>query len=161
MINVKNKFELFALQNHDDGELALVEDTHTYYVWKENKWVEQSTEFSMSLYELNLSMYASKENLTSKQIKEGKKIIKDYARKNKGEFYLLLNNELKYYTIFQVGQEVNQALQNEVYDLLLEFDNVKAIELNDEGLVEIWATYQGTLGLFMLFEYSGGVIKCQ
>ena len=76
---------------------------------------------------------------------------------------MLLNNEMKYYTVFETGCEDGDAtFVQEVMNLLKYFDNVKSIELvNDDTAVEIWATLNGELGAFYLFDYNKGVIRCR
>ena len=56
-IVVKNKTELFAIQNHEPGEMALCVDTNEIYIWdEEHGWTQINVDtkgFEMNLYDLN------------------------------------------------------------------------------------------------------------
>lgn len=162
MISVKTKDILDTVQNHEENELALVEDTHTFYTWRAGSWQENNApEASISMYQLNQQYYDRKEPLNSAELKRGKKDLKSFFSKRKSNYYLLLNNELHYYTFFVVTDKGNNIV-DEIIDLISEFDNVKEIKYNpDNQCMEIWATFKGVTALFMLFDYAGGTIECQ
>ena len=73
---------------------------------------------------------------------------------------MLLNHEFRYFTLFETKHDDLIPAAREVLNVLAYFDDVKAIERVENG-VEIWATYEGQIGMFLFFEYDRGVIKCQ
>ena len=164
MISVKTKEILDTLQNHEENELALVEDTHTFYTWTEaDGWKENNAPTAdISMYNLNCQYYERQEALNDKELKRGRKDIKAFFTKRKANYYLLLNNELRYYTFFAI-KDKGELIEDEIMDLLATcFDDVKEIKYNiDNKTMEIWATFKGVTALFLLFDYDGGVIECQ
>ena len=114
----------------------------------------------MSLYDINKSVYLKKDNLDDFGISECKALIRSYVKKTKAKYYMLLNNELKYYTVFAIDDEGSNKIDLEVINTLKEFDNIKDIK-EDNDSIEIWATLNGELGYFLFFDYDKGVIKCK
>lgn len=111
-------------------------------------------ENSITLYDLNKQVYSQ---LPSIDPVTKKDILTEYIAQTNGKYYLLLNNDLHYYTFFTAGN----SLPEELIKLLKEvMGEVKAIVPQDE-MIEIWATFQGEFHMFAFFDYTGGVIECQ
>lgn len=161
MISVKNKKILNSLINKKEGELAKVEDTNSYYLFKDGKWIETSlSSFSVKTYDIYKQKYDKEDPLDDYKLTCGEKVIEQYVKETNAEYYMLLNHEMRYFTLFQTGcSGDNTPIHKEVMALLDYFDNVKAITREDNG-IEIWATFNGQLGMFLLFDYDKGVIKC-
>ena len=161
MLEVKNKKILLKLRNHKEGECVKVLDEDKIYQYLDGCWKEyEAPKFSMSLYDINKSVYLKKDNLDDFGISEGKALIRSYVKKTKAKYYMLLNNELKYYTVFAIDDEGSNKIDLEVISTLKEFDNIKDIK-EDNDSIEIWATLNGELGYFLFFDYDKGVIKCK
>lgn len=164
MIKLPTKKLLLHLHNHDEKELYYVVEEDKYYKWVKNQWEETKlAQASISLYDINKQAKKDLPDLNDTDLDLGEKNILDFATKNPSQYYMLLNNEMKYYTVFETGCEDGDAtFVQEVMNLLKYFDNVKSIELvNDDTAVEIWATLNGELGAFYLFDYNKGVIRCR
>ena len=118
MISVKTKEILDTLQNHEENELALVEDTHTFYTWTEaDGWKENNAPTAdISMYNLNCQYYERQEALNDKELKRGRKDLKTFFTKRKANYYLLLNNELRYYTFFAI-KDKGELIEDEIMDL--------------------------------------------
>ena len=79
---VKNKNELFAIQNHEPGEMALCTDTNEIYMWDEqygwnlinidNKGLE------LNLYDLNKNIIGQLNPLTPNEITMKVRLIEEY-----------------------------------------------------------------------------------
>ena len=64
MLEVKNKKILLKLRNHKEGECVKVLDEDKIYQYLDGCWKEyEAPKFSMSLYDINKSVYLKKDNL--------------------------------------------------------------------------------------------------
>ena len=161
MIVVPNKKILNSLQNKKEGELARIEDPLSYFVVKDGEWVETSpAQISMTTYDINKQIYEKREALDDYALTCGEAVLAKYIKETDAEFYMLLNHEFRYFTLFETKHDDLIPAAREVLNVLAYFDDVKAIERVENG-VEIWATYEGQIGMFLFFEYDKGVIKCQ
>jgi len=171
MIKVPNSKILMKLKsNNQVGDLALVEETHTLYKWDGANWeVQGRTSFDVSLYELNQGIMTKAPEYTQEQIDEAIKLIQDYVNPIEHEYYMLLSNERKYYTLFDVSIPLDAAkvptilprVENEVIECLKSLGQIKSIELSDQGTIECWVTIGDNSYVYYFFEYDEGVIKCQ
>ena len=81
MIKVKDLKTLKALQNHSEGELALVERGNKIYVYKEDKWVKYDPKdggLTVSLYDVNKMAMPNLPDLTDEKINEAKHMIAQF-----------------------------------------------------------------------------------
>ncbi len=167
MIKVKDLKTLKALHNHDEGELALVEKTNKIYVYKD-KWVEYNPEeggLTVSLYDVNKMAMPNLPDLTDEQINEAKNTIKNFITEN-SHFWMLLNNEKRYYTIFWLSDHRNISLdpriEDEVIECLKELGTIKSIEQVDDA-IEAWIIDKNDSEAYAyyLFNYDKGVVVCR
>lgn len=119
----------------------------------------------MTMYEFNQVGYASLPNLTEQDIDEAKNIIINFLRRVNVNYYMLLNNEEHYYTVFErvttYPLDVTLGLCNEILSCVKELGNLKAIEHNEvmDG-IEFWVTDKdGKCKMYGLFDYTWGVIR--
>ena len=74
----------------------------------------------MKMYDFNQSLYSSLPNISDTEKEEVKKIIIDYLEHNPSKYYMMLNNESHYYTVYsfphgflfdqsRVGSELRSA----------------------------------------------------
>lgn len=89
------------------------------------------------------------------------KLINSLVQPN--HYYLLLCNELKYYTVFISGcGDSKPTLSKELYSCLDNIGQIKSIEVSEDGLaLEIWITNEDDSYCMYFFNYDMGVIKCQ
>ena len=130
----------------------------------EEKQEKVSGNFGMNLYDLNKSLISQMPALTLEQIIRQKEVVVDpFLAAVDSDYYMLLCNELKYYTIFNVMQGLSDSLiTEELFACLNEFcDEVKSIEKTDDGCaIEIWFTKDEETYVMYFFDYAGGVIHC-
>ena len=130
----------------------------------EEKQEKVSGNFVMNLYDLNKSLISQMPALTLEQIIRQKETVVDpFLDAVDSDYYMLLCNELKYYTIFNVMQGLSDSLiTEELFACLNEFcDEVKSIEKTDDGCaIEIWFTKDEEIYVMYFFDYAGGVIHC-
>lgn len=167
MIKVQTKKILDALQSPPDNEIAVVEEDKKVYIYKDLEWqdyVPNDGGLKISLMELNSMLVSQLPALTDEQIDEAKKLIKEYTTTEIANYYMLLNNELRYYTVFLTKTDFLLGLkyiEDEVIDCLNDIGTIKSITVNDDGVLECWVTAEDKSYPLFLFDYTKGVILCK
>lgn len=162
---VKNKAELFAIQNHDPGELVMCVDTGEIYTWEEDAgWTQISVDnkgFEMNLYDLNRNVINQLDPLTPSEITMKMGLIKEYYNKANNIYHMLLCKDFNYYTIFNYDSMLNfPDFSSAVCTIITELGEVYSIELLEDGAMEIWIKPIGEESpyAFYLFPYDAGVV---
>jgi hypothetical protein len=95
-------------------------------------------------------------------IRDKQEIFDNYCDVSEGKYFMLLCNELKYYTIFAYNSHGENSYGKEAIDCLEYFcDSVKDITFNEEtNTIEIWFTKEGETYMMLFFDYTFGVIEC-
>lgn len=176
IIEEHNLYDLSAAE----GDLVYTSDTGRFYIYTvPNGWQIFSTDKfnkiqeeikdtatqlnTLSLYDLNKQLIGQLPNLTPEEIKQKILLIKEFKNIREAEFYMLLSNEIRYYTLFHIDfNTINTySFEEEVIACLEELGYIKSIELNADGVIEIWVTQdsENTIVLY-LFPYDEGVIIC-
>lgn len=167
MINVKTYDILTTLLNKEENEIALVEDEQKLYIYKETEWVEYKPEeggLKISLMELN-SLLVDKLPVLE-DLKKSKRLIKKYVNKH-SNYYMLLNNDLHYYTVFHIDTNSEEKIADVVIECLQSLGEIKSIDKNAGGVIECWITlrepHEATYNSYPLyfFDYTEGVITCK
>ena len=165
MIHVKNLKTLRKLRNHKEGELALVGENKVLYKYKDGNWTVEKTPpkgVTMSLYQINQSVFSSLPDITKDELEHSKEMINDYLSATKSKYYGLINNEEHYFTIFAVKPqyEAYKRLIDELIEALKNLGTIKTIDRDDDKF-ECWVTNSdGISHVYYLFDYSKGVIEC-
>lgn len=116
-----------------------------------------------SSYEVNQNLIYSWPSLTKKEIEKSKEMLEEF--KSQSDCFMLLNNELHYYTVFLISDAYTQ--QDKFSDVLIEVLedlslSIKSIEKTEFNTIEIWLIDKNNKSrAFYLFDYSGGLIECQ
>ena len=162
---VNNKAELFAVQNHEPGEMALCKDTNEIYIWdEEHGWSLITAEekgFEMNLYDLNKNVIGQLDPLTPGEITMKMSLFKDYYDKANNLYHMLLCRDFNYYTIFNYNSMPNTPdFSSIVCTVITELGEVYSIELLEDGAMEIWIRPTGEESpyAFYLFPYDAGVV---
>lgn len=118
----------------------------------------------MTLYEFNKAGYASLPDMTQDALYKASIYVKDFLEQKTpfSKYWLLLSNENKYYTIFHRNSQ-NFSFNNltsEVMDIVSSLGGIKNIEKDSSGnALEFWIDCNGECCLFLLFDYTRGVIE--
>ena len=117
----------------------------------------------MTIYEINKQLMAKEQPLDDEKLLEKKELIAKYAKDH--GYYMLLCNDLRYYTIFDKHCECQidnkPEIANEVIECLRELGEIYAIEPDEEnGTIEIWIRQEEEMYAVYFFDYTGGVIQC-
>ena len=162
---VNSKAELFAMQNHEPGEMALCKNTNEIYIWdEEHGWSLITAEgkgFEMNLYDLNKNVISQLDPLTPGEITMKMSLFKDYCDKANNLYHMLLCRDFNYYTIFNYSSVPNTPdFSSMVCTVITELGEVYSIELLEDGAMEIWIRPTGEESpyAFYLFPYDAGVV---
>lgn len=115
----------------------------------------------MKMYDLNKVGYSSLPNYNDSDIDNAKYIIRKYLTYHPSSYYMLLNNENHYYTLFTFTDGYKFAkLTDEIINIARELGSIKSIETSEDGnAIEFWIMYEGEVCVFYLFDYARGVIE--
>lgn len=157
------------VENPIEGEIRIIDDTPIIYT--EGEWRELNgaaaeggkLDLGLSLYDVNKQIIAQLPDLSGDEILAKEEVIKQYDKEQDANFYMMLCNELKYYTLFQVNEIYDYELfSTEVINCLVDFaDSIKAIDLTkNKDAIEIWFMQDNNPYVMYLFNYEYGVIDC-
>ena len=162
---VQTLAELYAVQNHIPGEIAMCVETNQFFCWDEDKgWIEMNIEnkgLAMNLYELNKNVIGQLDPLTSNEIALKMSLIDEYYSKTSNTYHMLLCRDFNYYTIFTYDSMMSfPNFSGAVCTIITELGDVYSIDMNDDGVLEIWIQPTGETSpyAFYLFPYDAGVV---
>ena len=163
---VKNYFDLFKLKNIKDGTIYYVENNQKYYAKQGHTWQEWTKGGvngegpAVSLYTLNQQAIAQLEPMDTSKVLSFTNEFTDWANTNGDKHFMLLCNQLRYYTVFSKDAGCHPDFGDAVCDILIDFE-IYSIELQEDGAYEIWAKLsadQTEPEAFYLFPYEAGVV---
>lgn len=155
---------LDSIVNPTPGDVILVEDTGTYWMYSD-EWSEVQGEvneegLAMSLYELNRSIIEGLPVMNADQLAVARDLIKEYQAKASAKYYALVGREYNYYTMFQVHSDPEvENLAEGVMECLSHVGEIVAINTTeDENAIESWIRVGEDIHYLLLFPYDGGVV---
>lgn len=153
-----------------EGEMAYSPETKQFYKYIDNKWemIKPGGELQFTTYDLNKQLIAQMENLENneKAMLEAKKIIQTFGQDLKNDYYMLLCNDINYYTLFHKEYDPMtwddlKPLADEVVDCVHDIGAIKSVEKTTDG-IEIWVQpIENEPMVMYLFSYDQGVIECR
>ena len=120
----------------------------------------------MTEYEINKMIIAQLPSLiTEKQLSKGKELIREFTH-NYSPFtmghYMLLCNDIHYYTVFEVCDKYEEKVEDIVLECLQNIGVIQQINYNENNTaIECWIKNEKGVFMFLLFSYDWGFIKCQ
>lgn len=165
--NVDTVENLKYLEAYENNE-AYVESEQKIYVYKNDEWVAKDNTsnelFEMNLYEMNKQIMQQCPACTKEEIEQAKKLLDNYFANTEGKYFMLLCNDLRYYTLFvRKPKLTTEKFSDVVIECLDNVGSIKSIDLvENEQVVEIWVTVKeiDTTFVMYLFNYDEGVIPC-
>lgn len=166
-LSVNTYSELLALKNHEEDEIIFVKETEQYYTYKDNQWMlyilEEQTEETcpaLTLYELNKMIMTKFKTYSEEDILKSKKDIRKYVDNTNSFSYMLLCNDLRYYTVFIKDEAYEEAIEDVLIECLNNLGEIKSIDFtNENDAIEIWFHREDELYVSYFFAY-GGIEKC-
>lgn len=130
----------------------------------------KQTEFAMgTLYDLNKGLVQQNEIKLSEGILNSKKeVIKNFLVKTNNNYYMLLSNERKDYTIFTMGSNDGYTYEDKskklvsilVDECLVNRGEIRGIDITkDKGAIEIWMSIEGESYVYYFFPYDTAIIN--
>lgn len=157
---------IFMEQNEFDNlqETFSKEQREAFEKYKQEHKDEKLAE--VSLYECNRMLMAKQPDFTIEDIEAKVPYLEKWFEKNPDRYFMLLCNELNYFTVFHQCTTTFGSftkLAKEVLDLAVNsIGNIKAIEADTNGMIAIWGWQQEKDELphcFYLFPYGQGVVE--
>lgn len=114
----------------------------------------------MTLYELNQAAYNSLPELKDDALKEAEAKLCEYLSNNEANYYMMLNHDLRYFTIFTYGKDkpVPDWMASSMIDIAQSLGTLKSIEIAP-NMAEFWITSSAGCNMYAVFPYDKGVIE--
>lgn len=129
---------------------------------KDNK-TSTSTLSLGSLYDVNKNLIENYgKEITSEEIIQKKEEIINFVKNTKGQYYMLLCNDRKDYTVFNVLNKNNLTeMANVLVDeCLINRGVIKGIDLTQtKDAIEIWLSIGKESYCYYFFNYDNGIIE--
>ena len=130
----------------------------------------KQTEFALgTLYDLNKGLVQQNEVKLSEGVLNSKKeVIKNFLVKTNNNYYMLLSNERKDYTIFTMGSNDGYTYEDKskrlvsilVDECLVNRGEIRGIDITkDKGAIEIWMSIEGDSYVYYFFPYDTAIIN--
>ena len=162
MVQVTSLGIMHSLKNCEEGELCYVHNEEKTFRYVNNEWVEVEIpkgEFHMNMYDMNKNLIVQLPDISKKDLEAGKKKINQLA--SNGKYFMLLCNELKYYTVFNIIPEGEEKIEDVVLDCINCFGaTIKSIDNTPDDALEIWIQKNDEAYAMYFFNYDGGVEIC-
>ena len=114
-------------------------------------------------YEINKNLVEKYEKeLTTKELQNKKTEIINFIQETKGQYYMLLCNDKKDYTVFNMLNKNNiEKMTNILVDeCLVNRGIIKGIDLTkDKCAIEIWLSIENEAFCYYFFKYDDAVIE--
>ena len=114
-------------------------------------------------YEINKNLVEKYEKeLTTKELQNKKTEIINFIQETKGQYYMLLCNDKKDYTIFNIlnKNNIEKMINILVDECLINRGIIKGIDLTkDKCAIEIWLSIENEAFCYYFFKYDDAVIE--
>ena len=119
-------------------------------------------------YEFSKDMVKQLPNLTEGQLNSKKEIVKNFLRKGLNNYYMLLCNEQKDYTVFRIAnneEKDRDEQKQEIVNILIDEclpnrGGIRGIDLTEQqDAVEIWLYIDEEAYVYYFFPYDEAVIE--
>ena len=132
---------------------------------EKNKAEGESTPVAqLSMYQMNKDLIRGLKKMNNMDVNRALEKVNDWFNPIETH-YALLNHEHHYFTIFEIGDKAivgnPQSFIHELKDILMNYygdHDLRAIDVDTNGAVEIWAMWDGEPTVAYLFPYSQGVV---
>ena len=130
----------------------------------------KQTEFALgTLYDLNKGLVQQNEVKLSEGVLNSKKeVIKNFLVKTNNNYYMLLSNERKDYTIFTMGSNDGYTYEDKskrlvsilVDECLVNRGELRGLDITkDKGAIEIWMSIEEESYVYYFFPYDTAIIN--
>ena len=116
----------------------------------------------MTIYEFNRVNYGNLPTMSDEALEKSILYIVSFLDEDKAKYYLLLNHDSNYYTLFTFPNDnyYPVGLARELIGIIKDLGPVKSIEKSNNGsALEIWIGDGDDCHVYMLFNYTQGVVE--
>ena len=118
----------------------------------------------MTLYEINKQAYNKLPDMSAQETHAKRDLVEEFLKTHPAEYYMCLNNENRYYTIYTHNNNDDRNYKKmayEIIEIMAELGGIKDIDLTPSGdAVEFWVNYENIdVCVCYLFPYDKGVVK--
>ena len=127
------------------------------------KKLPMQSSLQMTTYELNKLAYAQLPILADSSPERGiaLRVLDEYIHNNEGHYFMLLNNDARYYTIFSMYDNFEESYISAIDDCIRAIGDLICIEYNEEmNSCECWFKIGNEASMYVFFVYDMGVIEC-
>lgn len=119
-----------------------------------------------TVYDLNKQLVKKEEKaLSNSKLREKKKTIISFAERSENNYFMLLCNERKDYTVFNMREDFKYEQFEKMADILVDEclknrGEVRAIDITkDNSAIEIWLMIDEEAYCYYFFPYGQAVIE--
>lgn len=119
-----------------------------------------------TVYDLNKQLVETAEKVISPyKLNEKKKIIKQFVRESKDTYFMLLCNERRDYTLFNMINDKEEDKLSELANVFVDEclqnrGDIKGIDLTEnKDAIEVWLSIEGESYCYYFFPYNAGVVE--
>lgn len=121
--------------------------------------------FSLTVYELNKIAYAQMPvpEKGSDEYSHLLATLTSYLALHQDvKYFMLLNDELRYYTIFHINEDANEVIHGVLQECLENVGDLIDVDFNEAtDACECWVKNNNQVSMFVFFVYDMGVIECR
>lgn len=111
----------------------------------------------MNCYEFNKMAYRGVPPMKNEVVF---KLVGDYLVDNPSTFYMMLNHDTHYFTLFHVTSNDMRHVASEMIDIATNLGDVVDVNLNNtKDMLEIWIRKNEQVIMYGLFNYERGVVE--
>lgn len=128
---------------------------------KKNNNETKEIELFGNLYDINKNIVAQNEIKLSEGILNSKKeVIKNFINKTNNNYYMLLCNERKDYTVFHNNNLSMETAKILVDECLMNRGEIRGIDITkNKDAIEIWLMIENEAFVYYFFPYDMGIIE--
>ena len=146
----------------EEGDIAGTFKENKMYIYHNDSWEEYKPpngELKMNLYDINANIIEQLGQYNDEKIKEAISIIND---KYHGAYYMMLCNDIRYYTVFAYNPyycNEGESLGEAVISCATDVGPIYDISETEDGAFEIWVKDNtNTMRCLVLFNYEKGIV---
>lgn len=114
-----------------------------------------------TVYDMNKSLIQQVEKpMTKEDLENARNTFEEYVTTSDNQYYMLLCNDRKDYTLFNYTTERLEFFYNELQECLINRGSVYSIEkTSDNQALEIWLKIDDEVFCYYFFAYDTGVLE--
>lgn len=171
MLSVKTKdiLDMLPTRMETENEYALVEEDKKMYQYKNGQWEPvkfNGGKFSMTLKELNASIFEQLEPMTPERLDRAQSEVFQFLGatmnwdKPERNYWALICWDKHYITIFHNDETNDESLSDIFMEILEGLGQIKDITVNEDSQsIEVWITDESGTYCYVFFDYTAGVVE--